>query len=523
MSGTQTVGNGPGFSSQVSTTISWAEGSFPSVSGVTSDSSSEFSLQINSNQFSGTALCNGAADPSNCSGWEQFVYSPGVAFIQYWLLNYQNTCPPSWYPFEGSCFINGGGVAVPILDPTTDLAQVALIGTATSGGDSVALSVGGVIFTSAGDNLVNLSASWNTAEFNIFGNANGSEYSFNTGSSIVVQTLTDSTTPTTDAPTCFGGGFTGETNNLTLVSGSCCPIGGGLPGIQFTESNNSSQGAQACPLDPVDPNWSTVDYPFDAILTGVDGDGAKLFSCRANVGGGVHPGKIRSGWSACDIGYGGQEIKVQPYETLVAGWTDEVGGAVPYDARSFGTDGAGGPDLYPCRAYLDGDGYQLGKVRPGLGACFIPYAGQEVAVARYQVLTNAIPTFAQNSTGAHPNAGIVGGYDSDGTPLYVCQAAFGGGLVPGKARADLKSCVVAWGGGEHYVSDYSVLAENVDPPPPGRIFPAGNESDGTVLGICRAHYQNSWQVGKYVSNGACNFGFGGAEVSVTSNYFVIAF
>jgi len=248
-----------------------------------------------------------------------------------------------------------------------------------------------------------------------------------------------------------------------------------------------------------------------------------LSPCRADQGGGIHPGKIRPNWNACDIGYGGQEIMVPAYETLVSGWTDDAGGLVPSNALPFGTDGTTGQFLYSCRAQLNGNDYQLGKVRPGLGGCFIPYGGQEVSVTQYQVLTAAIPLIADNRNGTHPfPSSVVGGYDSDGATLYVCQASFGGGMVPGKTRADLTSCIVGWNGGEHYVSNYNVLVPSFQGPGQGQVYPAGNESNGTTLGVCLADYQNSRQVGKFVGS-ACNFGFGGAEVSVSPDFYVLAF
>jgi len=214
---------------------------------------------------------------------------------------------------------------------------------------------------------------------------------------------------------------------------------------------------------------------------------------------------------------------VSTYETLVTNWIDEVDGAVPSNAYPFGTDGAGGPTLYPCRAFPSGiRGYQLGKVRPGLSGCFVPYDGQEIAVAQYQVLTTTVPLAVVSNNGQPPCPYcVVGGYDHDSSNLYVCQAWIGGGFVPGKTRADLTSCIVAWDGSEHYISDYNILTPAYGTSP--QVYAAGNESDGTVLGICHANYQNSMQLGKFVGTGACNFGFGGAEVSLSSGFSVLRF
>ncbi|MEO8901394.1 MAG: VCBS repeat-containing protein [Polyangiaceae bacterium] len=234
----------------MSSPISWAEGSFPSVTGVTSvtdGTADNFSLQLNSNFFSGAAPCSGAQTPANCQGWEQFVYAPGVAFIQYWMIDYVNTCPSGWNTFGSDCWKNSSNsVAVPA-QPATNLANITLTGTAGST-DGITMSTGdGTVYTASQASVLNLNQGWTVAEFNIIGNAGGSEAIFNAGSTVVVQTLTSSVTPTTAAPTCESAGFTGETNNLSLVAGSCCPIGGESPGIRFSESNVSGATAGACP------------------------------------------------------------------------------------------------------------------------------------------------------------------------------------------------------------------------------------------------------------------------------------
>ena len=246
---TMTVGDGVDNSSQVSGTISWAEGTFPRVSGVTSADSSNYSLQLNSSTFN-TSVCNGAASPSSCGGWEQFVYASGVAFIQYWLINYGNTCPSGWNTYYSDCWRNSdSGVSVGTL-AATSLPDIALIATASSSSDSVAMSIGDTLYTyNQSGSILHLNSGWNTAEFNIFGNGGGSQYNFSGSSvAVVVQTLTNSVVATKSAPSCDSAGFTGETNSLSLVSNSCCPIGGNLPGIQFMESNLSSPKAQSCPL-----------------------------------------------------------------------------------------------------------------------------------------------------------------------------------------------------------------------------------------------------------------------------------
>jgi hypothetical protein len=218
----ETVGNGNDVSPQVPTGffISTAIGSFDSVTGVTSESgtigntgppvANAYTLQLNTNTFTSTA-CAGSPNPA-CRGWQQFVFenfgSGGRAYIQYWLLRYNTTCPAGvgWrqFSFTGStdiyCWRNNnlGAAAVPA-QPITNLGQLSLTGTVSVGGDSVTLSTGSNIYSVNGDNAVNAAAGWQIAEFNVFGDggnsAGASQANFNSGSTIVPRTRVISGSP----------------------------------------------------------------------------------------------------------------------------------------------------------------------------------------------------------------------------------------------------------------------------------------------------------------------------------------
>lgn len=245
-----TVGNGTDFSAEVSRRITEAEGSFDSVAGVTRESGTTggknaFSLQLNTSFFT-TLACALAADPANCRGWEQFIYSninSRSVFIQYWLLDFAAPCPPgAWIPYQSDCFMNNAGAAVPV-QPITQLGELRLTGRARSGDlDRVILSTGTKLYSSSnGDTILNLGLAWTTAEFNIVGDCCGSQANFNRGSTVVVRTSAKER-KTEVVPSCLDQGFTGETNNLTVVE-SAAPSQGSLPAIVFTESNASGAAA----------------------------------------------------------------------------------------------------------------------------------------------------------------------------------------------------------------------------------------------------------------------------------------
>jgi hypothetical protein len=260
------VGNGNDLSAGVTGSISEATGSFDSVTGVTSETgqvngtgrqiANTFSLQLNSNFFSGSPACNGAAKPSSCQAWQQFVYSnSGVAFIQYWLLGYNTTCPPGWNTSSSGggidCWENGANsVSVPP-QPISNLVNLSLTGQAATGGnDTISMSTGSNLYTAQNsDSTLSLAQGWQDAEFNIVGDCCGSQATFNSGATLVVRTSVNS--GNLNAPSCLGEGFTGETNNLNFAAAPGA-VQKTLPAIVFTES--SSGGApSACAAATVVP------------------------------------------------------------------------------------------------------------------------------------------------------------------------------------------------------------------------------------------------------------------------------
>lgn len=253
--GSQTTGNGNDYTANVSGTITSTTGTFPTVTGVTSEKGvgvaafggggilgkNEYTLQINSNYDSTTSVCGGH---SGCTVWQQFIYSPdystqghAAVFIQYWLIGYGSSRCPSGFGSdgEGDCYKNSSAVSAPDV-PATQLANLKLSGSAASGGnDKVVFTNGTTAYTiSASDSVLKLGTVWHQSEFNVVGNAGGSEAVFNSGSSIKVNVAVAHSNTAT--PTCVANsGSTGESNNLNL--GPCTATGGSSPGISFTESN----------------------------------------------------------------------------------------------------------------------------------------------------------------------------------------------------------------------------------------------------------------------------------------------
>ena len=278
----QTVGGSNDFAGEVTGLISSATGSFDSITGVTSESgvkgnggavtSDTYSLQLNTKPFT-TSMCSSSPN-AGCLGWQQFVYSnAGTAFIQYWLLRFNTTCPSGFITFQFPsstdifCFKNGpNAVSVPV-QPITNLANLSLGGTANAGGtDSIIMTTAeGTVAAANQDSILGLASGWKGAEFLIVGDCCGNQANFNAGSAIVVRTTVHHGDKT--APTCVLEGFTGETNNLDLIA---TPATGTLPSpaIISTQSNASNTVASCAPATGIgDTHLTTFNgllYDFQA-------------------------------------------------------------------------------------------------------------------------------------------------------------------------------------------------------------------------------------------------------------------
>jgi hypothetical protein len=252
----ETTGNGNDYTLNTSTAISKAVGSFPTFSGVTSEKSvgvasygdggilgaNEYSLQMNTSFNNTTSACAGH---SGCVVWQQFIYATdyetegkGAVFMQDWLINYGGRKCPSGFGSdgEGDCYKNSSATELADIAPTA-LGGVTLTGTATSGGnDTTVVTYDGDAYTTTQkDSTLDIASVWNQVEYNVVGDAGGSEAEFNTsGVNIGVNIAVNDNS--TSAPSCEADtGTTGESNNLTL--GSCSASGGSTPSISFSESN----------------------------------------------------------------------------------------------------------------------------------------------------------------------------------------------------------------------------------------------------------------------------------------------
>jgi hypothetical protein len=270
-------GAGPDFSATVTGHISTAEGSFDSATGITSNGG--YSLQLNTAPFQ-TSACAGSpgGTTGGCQGWEQFVYeSSGSSFIQYWLLTYGpagTMCPTprhtgcaagssysdGWCPFQFTstgpvyCVVNAVNQPSTTSQPMTSLGQMKVAGAAASGSTNDSITVtepGGPPHSATGNNYFpDLGSQWNEVEYNVFGNGNSSQATFNSGATLQVRTEVIS--GTNQGPGCHLKSWTGESNNLTLVNAPpTLPAPLPAPALVFSESNPAPSGPTADCSDAV--------------------------------------------------------------------------------------------------------------------------------------------------------------------------------------------------------------------------------------------------------------------------------
>ncbi|XP_052863072.1 uncharacterized protein LOC128269719 [Anopheles cruzii] len=126
------------------------------------------------------------------------------------------------------------------------------------------------------------------------------------------------------------------------------------------------------------------EVPPNAVVGGSDGE--DLFIIRARHEGALLPGKLAASHGAAYVAWGGAENPKAEYEVLCdynGVFVPVSGSDIPATALPAGETEDGEP-LFIGRVNHEGT-VTVGKVQPSHGVCYIPYGGQELAFAEYEV------------------------------------------------------------------------------------------------------------------------------------------
>jgi protein-disulfide isomerase len=262
-------GNEYSAQAQAEQLIATASGSFQNITGLGSESDTQFgtnafSLQMNASApfqtlFEGFQPTTGhSTNPCSlmnpCTGWEQFALqndSEGATLeVEIWLIGFHldyGFCPGP--EPDGTIWNQGGGgndcvlnskPAIVFVQSIFDLGQFVLSGSAGQNGLDKATFVdimhGLAYSASIPSNTLGLSQAWTGAQFNVLGFANGSEANFKEGTTITVVNALSGQSGAAISASCSTQEYTAETNNLNSSCG--CFSSGGQ--ITFTESNATS-------------------------------------------------------------------------------------------------------------------------------------------------------------------------------------------------------------------------------------------------------------------------------------------
>lgn len=124
------------------------------------------------------------------------------------------------------------------------------------------------------------------------------------------------------------------------------------------------------------------------------------------------------------------------------------------NAFRVGIDTDGKP-LFLCLGRLF-NSTQPGKTWPGYNRCNVPYGGKEYIVDQFKIPSRQM---FRNSSWSNTGIAITVGRDTNGNPLFLCQAYFKGSKQPGKTWPGYHHCNISYGGQEIITDNYRLLTQ----------------------------------------------------------------
>lgn len=144
-----------------------------------------------------------------------------------------------------------------------------------------------------------------------------------------------------------------------------------------------------------------------------------------------------------------------------------------------------GQALYACVGSYRGS-RQIGKTTTGSRYCHIAYRGSAVKIYQFERLQGRFDWLSQSMTGA-----MAMGREKNGTPLYVCRAAYKNGWQVGKTWPGLRGCMVVYSHHTVVVPSFFVLHKYHDRPQVHRRKAHGHAAHSRVIAQKNTHHGHS--------------------------------
>ncbi|OUM63919.1 carbohydrate-binding module family 12 protein [Piromyces sp. E2] len=137
-------------------------------------------------------------------------------------------------------------------------------------------------------------------------------------------------------------------------------------------------------------------------------------------------------------------------------------GSMPKNA--LGISNSRGKTFFVARATMqNGGGVHPGYSDAKNGRCFVGYGGKEVICEKFEVLViepnryQWIPCPDTDNINGNP---VIGGYDRDKNPFYICKCLREGVPYFGKTSRQLSCAYYSYGDKEHELKTFEVLIYN---------------------------------------------------------------
>ncbi|TMW40209.1 hypothetical protein DOY81_014711, partial [Sarcophaga bullata] len=264
--------------------------------------------------------------------------------------------------------------------------------------------------------------------------------------------------------------------------------------------------------------------PPNAVVGGYDCDGSPIYVGRSYHEGSHLPVKVIPSKRSAYVSWAGVEHAKSHYELLVGenySWQPCFGANIPPNAIRAGENSGTGEPLFIGRGHHE-NSLVVGKIQPSHACLYIPFAGQEIKLEKYEILVYGGGAVAGNShdlikfedhkwihSSAYatiPSDAVIGGNDVDGDTIYVGRAFHEGDMLVAKVIPAKQIAFVPFRGAEIPKDHYEVLCgRNVcwrhcyNHIIPDNAVLCGKTSLGQPVYIGRGHYEGSLTVGKISS------------------------